>query len=81
MILEENEKDQEWSLYLSYVANPLTEGASFDDFQKKIGGKKQKERPKGKQNSRDKVNIKEQVCRAELVLKGFTPPDKKGGVK
>lgn len=82
-ILSQQDEEKCWSLYLSCVANPFSEEITFEDFLKKYGTKteptEQKLNKKG--NKPKKMNLQQQVLKAEKLLNGFVPPGKKGGAK
>ncbi len=75
-ILQQEDEERCWSLYLATVSNPFAEAMSFEQFRGKYGTKKTEEKPrKGKETGMREPEIRRQVQRAEGVLKGFVPPE------
>ena len=75
--MKQNDKDMSWSMYLSYMANPIAQPMSFNDFTDKLNGGNQKKKVKKDAGMSD-AQIQKQVHQAEGILKGFKPPQKGG---
>ena len=72
IILEQEEEDRCFALYLSSVANPFAEQMTFDDFLQKATGRR---KGAAKQSTKTPAEL---VADAEKVLAGFTPPQREG---
>ena len=77
-ILQKEDEDKCWSLYLSLMANPFVEHVNFDEFMERYSTPKNAEQVQVKT---EPLNVEIEVDKANNLLKNFKPDKKKGGAK